>query len=141
MHLPAAAGGRNAWLVHGGIRPGWKDLSAVAGRLNQVPRAPDAFRSDDLTFAAFVRCCTPGGEYRPFTGLPEDCPAGTRPWDDFYDGTSLVVHGHWGRRGHYRTPAVIGLDSGCVYGGRLTAWCQDTDRIVQVPGLPSAQKR
>jgi bis(5'-nucleosyl)-tetraphosphatase (symmetrical) len=26
----------------------------------------------------------------------------------------------------------MGLDSGCVYGGQLTAWCQEEDRVVQV---------
>jgi len=137
VHLPSSNGGRDAWLVHGGIRPGWSDLAEVAARLNLNPRPLEAFRSDELTFAAFVRCCTPEGEYRPFTGFPEDCPEGTKPWDDFYSGTELIVHGHWGRRGHYRTPTVLGLDSGCVYGGMLTAWCQDDDRIVQVPGPAS----
>lgn len=135
VHLPAGNGSREAWLVHGGLRPNWADLAAVAARLNQVPRSPDAFRSDELMFAAFVRCCTPEGEYVRFSGLPDDCPEGTRPWDDYYQGSTLVVHGHWGMRGHYRTGSILGLDSGCVYGGRLTAWCQDTDRVVQVPGL------
>ncbi len=135
VHLTTERGVRDAWLVHGGIRPGWCDLTAVAARLNLVPRPLDAFRSDELMFAAFARCCTPEGGYDRFTGDPGDCPKGTRPWDDYYEGRSLVVHGHWGRRGHYRTETVLGLDSGCVYGGRLTAWCQDSDRIVQVPGL------
>jgi bis(5'-nucleosyl)-tetraphosphatase (symmetrical) len=44
-----------------------------------------------------------------------------------------VIHGHWATRGHYRGERTIGLDSGCVYGGYLTAWCQDEDRIVQIP--------
>ena len=133
-HLAAENGGRDAWLVHGGIRPYWGDLQAVADRLNRTPRPLDAFRSDELMFAAFARCCTPEGGYDRFSGCPDDCPEGTRPWDDFYNGEDLIVHGHWGMRGHYRSRNVIGLDSGCVYGGRLTAWCQEDDRIVQVPG-------
>jgi bis(5'-nucleosyl)-tetraphosphatase (symmetrical) len=44
-----------------------------------------------------------------------------------------VVHGHWAARGYYRGDTTMGLDSGCVYGGSLTAWCQEEDRIVQVP--------
>ena len=51
-----------------------------------------------------------------------------------YDGRTLVVHGHWAMRGVYRGKATIGLDSGCVYGGRLTAWCQEEDRTIDVPG-------
>ena len=50
----------------------------------------------------------------------------------YYAGRALVLHGHWAMRGHHRTGRVIGLDSGCVYGGKLTAWCQEEDRIVQV---------
>jgi bis(5'-nucleosyl)-tetraphosphatase (symmetrical) len=36
-------------------------------------------------------------------------------------------------RGHYRGARTIGLDSACVYGGRLTAWCVDDDRVASVP--------
>ena len=39
------------------------------------------------------------------------------------------------RRGYYRAERTMGLDSGCVYGGTLTAWCQDEDRIVQIPAI------
>jgi bis(5'-nucleosyl)-tetraphosphatase (symmetrical) len=42
------------------------------------------------------------------------------------------VHGHWARRGLYRGERTMGLDSGCVYGGPLSAWCQEEDRVVQV---------
>lgn len=55
--------------------------------------------------------------------------------DDLYSGDAFIVHGHWARRGYYRGAHTMGLDSGCVYGGPLTAWCQDEDRIVQVPSI------
>jgi hypothetical protein len=29
----------------------------------------------------------------------------------------------------------VGLDSGCVYGGKLSAWIAEEDRVVQVDGL------
>jgi hypothetical protein len=63
-------------------------------------------------------------------------------WHDFYHpppGTPPVVFGHDApgglvvRRYPDGTPYAIGLDSGCVYGGRLSAWVLEEDRIVQVP--------
>ena len=89
----------------------------------------------DVSFATRVRCCTPEGERCRETGPPEECLVPYRPWDEFYTGDLLVVHGHWARRGHYRGERTLGLDSGCVYGGALTAWCHEEDRIVQVPAL------
>jgi len=32
------------------------------------------------------------------------------------------------------TPWLVGLDSGCVYGGQLSAWVLESDHLVQVPG-------
>ena len=29
-------------------------------------------------------------------------------------------------------PRFKGLDTGCVYGGKLTGWCPEEDRFVQV---------
>jgi len=83
--------------------------------------------------ATRIRCCKPDGERHRFTGPPDGCPAGFVPWDTLYRGPTLIVHGHWAMRGYFRTERVLGLDSGCVYGGPLSAWCQDEDRVVQVP--------
>lgn len=132
-HLPPTDGGREAWVVHGGVRPGWTDLHAVAQRLDANPHDDAWLVSDDVSFATRVRCCTPDGERIKWDGAPTGCPAGSRPWDELYAGATLIVHGHWARRGHYRGPRTIGLDSACVYGGKLTAWCQQDDTIVQVP--------
>jgi len=133
VHLPARNGSRGAWLVHAGLHPAWSDLKKVARRTGGPPYNDDRLEDEDLHFGTRVRCCTPEGERVRFTGLPQRCPGGTRPWDAFYRGKTLIVHGHWGKRGAYRTARVLGLDSGCVYGGRLTAWCPEEDRTVSVP--------
>ena len=57
-----------------------------------------------------------------------------RPWDDFYRGDKRVVFGHWARRGLVVQKHCIGLDTGCVYGGQLSAWIAEEDRVVQVDG-------
>ena len=126
-------GGPDAWIIHGGVHPKWTDLEAVAARLNGGAHDDDWLLSDEVSFATRVRCCDENGERSRFDRKPEDCPPPYRPWDELYAGDTLIVHGHWAWRGHYRGPKSLGLDSGCVYGGPLTAWCQQEDRIVQIP--------
>ena len=143
------AGVRDVWLVHGGLDPRWLDLHALARALEAAAHDDDWLERDEVSFATRVRCCTREGERNRFDRAPEDCPPPFRPWDAFYAEQAeqaeqaervadqaappRVVHGHWAWRGHYRSEHVIGLDSGCVYGGPLTAWCMEEDRIVQVP--------
>jgi hypothetical protein len=43
------------------------------------------------------------------------------PWFEHYHGEKLVVFGHWAALGGVNRPNAIGLDTGCVYGGSLTA--------------------
>ncbi len=130
--LPSGGDGPDAWLVHAGVSPRWTDLPATAERLNGGPHDDDWLESKDVKFATRVRCCSEAGKRRRHSeGL--HCPEGSVPWDSLYRGDAMVVHGHWAWRGHYRGPKTLGLDSACVYGGRLTAWCQQEDRIVSVP--------
>ena len=131
--LPADDAGPDVWLVHGGVHPLWHDLASVARTLDAGPHDDDWLESDEVSFATRVRCCLADGQRSRFPGKPEDCPPPYRPWDAYYTGKARIVHGHWARRGHYRGLKTLGLDSGCVYGGPLTAWCQEEDRIVQVP--------
>ena len=131
--LPGGDGVADVWVVHGGLHPQWSDLHALAGRVNDAEHDDAWLESAEVSFATRVRCCDAEGNRSRFDQKPEDCPAPYRPWDDFYRGEPLVVHGHWAWRGHYRGKRTIGLDSGCVYGGPLTAWCQEDDRVVQIP--------
>lgn len=132
VHLPSGGDGPDAWLVHGGVHPRW-DLERIAERMNPGWHDDDWLESPEVSFATRVRCCTLEGERCKWDGGPEGCPPPCRPWDELWPGNTLIVHGHWARRGHYRGPKSLGLDSACVYGGMLTAWCQDEDRIVQIP--------
>jgi bis(5'-nucleosyl)-tetraphosphatase (symmetrical) len=133
VHLPGGDGYAPAWIVHAGLDPRWLDLPRVAERLNAGPHDDAWLESREVAFATRVRCCTALGVRCRHSGPPEECPPPYRPWDRFYRGDTLVVHGHWATRGFYRGPRTLGLDSGCVYGGSLTAWCQQEDRIVRVP--------
>ncbi len=60
-------------------------------------------------------------------------------WHDFYRGNELVVFGHDAigglveGRDRSGRPRVIGLDTGCVYGGRLTGYWIERDTFVSVP--------
>jgi len=53
-------------------------------------------------------------------------------WADLWSGPEFVVYGHTPRREVYRTPMTLGIDTGCVYGGHLTAYILPTREIVQV---------
>jgi hypothetical protein len=56
-----------------------------------------------------------------------------RPWYEEYLGDRLAVFGHWPRRGPMFWGNAIGLDTGCVYGGALTALVLPERRLVSVP--------
>jgi bis(5'-nucleosyl)-tetraphosphatase (symmetrical) len=133
VHLDGRGETGPVWIVHAGLHPSWDDLHQVERRTGAAPHDDTWLQRSEVKFATRVRCCTAEGKRCPHPGPPETCPPPHRPWDDYYRGSVRIVHGHWARRGAYRGPRTIGLDSGCVYGGPLTAWCQDDGRIVQVP--------
>lgn len=54
------------------------------------------------------------------------------PWYDLVHWHKTVVFGHWAKKGFLNQPQFKGLDSGCVYGKELTAWCPEEDRFYTV---------
>ena len=54
-------------------------------------------------------------------------------WWRQYTGDDLVIYGHDALRGlqDYR-PRTLGLDTGCVYGGRLTGYLLESDQLLAV---------
>lgn len=115
-------------LVHAGLHPLWKDPVRELAGLDPLRPSP---ASD---FATRARYCDAKGE-RPPSDWPAP-PAPYRPWFDFWPGARAdrrtVVFGHWARMGLVVREKLRGLDTGCVWGGKLSAWIAEEDRIVQV---------
>lgn len=59
--------------------------------------------------------------------------ADNQPWYAPYQGKKLIVHGHWAAQGLVVRENVIGLDSGCVYGKKLSSVVLPERKIVSVP--------
>ncbi len=118
-------------LVHAGLHPSWDDAAVdrLAERL-APPLDLDA-PPPETDWLVTVRYCDPEGN-RPAADWPPPPPPFV-PWDHLWRGGRTVVFGHWARRGLVVDERVRGLDTGCCYGGRLTAWIAEEDRLVQVP--------
>ena len=72
-----------------------------------------------------MRFCTPKGqmEFESKEGL-EDGPRGYIPWftaPKRKTQDTVIYFGHWSTLGLMRQYNVVGLDTGCVWGGKLTA--------------------
>ncbi|QWD94798.1 symmetrical bis(5'-nucleosyl)-tetraphosphatase [Polynucleobacter sp. MG-Unter2-18] len=72
-----------------------------------------------------IRFCTPAGtmEFESKEGI-EDGPKGYVPWfktPKRKTQDALIYFGHWSTLGLLQHENVIGLDTGCVWGGKLTA--------------------
>ena len=72
-----------------------------------------------------IRFCTPSGtmEFESKEGF-ESGPKGYIPWfkaPKRKTQDALIYFGHWSTLGLLREKNVIGLDTGCVWGGKLTA--------------------
>ncbi|HEV7135804.1 MAG TPA: symmetrical bis(5'-nucleosyl)-tetraphosphatase [Steroidobacteraceae bacterium] len=142
-------------LVHAGVVPQWtvaKTLELareVESALRNDPGnlfahmygdepdhwSEDLAGTDRLRFAinvlTRVRVCTNEGHINlRLKGKP---PAAGSPWIPWFDIPSRrtrgnrVVFGHWSALGLIARQDVIGLDSGCVWGGALTAVDLDSD--------------
>ena len=99
-------------VVHAGLRPGV---------------ALEAQSLDDLT------------ELRTL-GQNRESRKGT-PWYEVYDGAKVAPFGHWPAPEPRRGPRAIGLDTGCVYGYRLTAYVVETGEFHSVPALRAYEEK
>ena len=143
------SGKRRLALVHAGVDPRWgpKATSQRAREVEQAlasepaeyfrhmygnrprrwrPKQPHYMRLRAMTnvFTRMRFCDRDGALDLDYKGSPDRAPKGVRPWFEFlnpdWKGWTLIF-GHWSMLGLFSNDQVIGLDTGCVWGGELTA--------------------
>ena len=150
-------------LVHAGLLPHWTVVRALelAREVETALRGPgyrdllahlygsepeewsDALEGADrirviVNAMTRMRFCTDGGkmEFRAKGDL-EAAPPGYRAWFDVPHRQSVnatVVCGHWSALGLRIENELIALDTGCIWGGALSAVRLEDRRVFQVPG-------
>lgn len=93
-----------------------------------------------------MRFVTPEGrmEFRApgAKGPPERGPAGCLPWFEApgrKSAQATIVCGHWSALGFRQSDRLLALDSGCLWGGSLTAVRLEDRRVFQMPCGQAAQ--
>lgn len=155
----------NHLMVHAGLLPQWTAEQAL-GYAAEVERVlhgenyldflkhmygnlPDHWR-DDLTgfdrlrvitnAATRLRICSATGQMEfKFKGELEDIPVGFMPWFDVPKRATQdtqVIFGHWSALGLQQRENIYALDTGCLWGGKLTAMNIETKAVVQVDSHP-----
>ena len=62
-------------------------------------------------------------------------------WYKAYEGEKFALFGHWPAKWPRKGPRALGLDTGCVYGHRLTGYVVETGAIHIVPALRAYDER
>jgi bis(5'-nucleosyl)-tetraphosphatase (symmetrical) len=79
-----------------------------------------------------MRFCTPEGVME-FRASGAEAPAGYRAWFEGRADERPLIFGHWSALGLTLSERIAGLDTGCVWGGPLTALRLEDRWLVQVP--------
>ncbi|HTP39459.1 MAG TPA: symmetrical bis(5'-nucleosyl)-tetraphosphatase [Steroidobacteraceae bacterium] len=144
-------------LVHAGLVPQWSpaQVRVCAGEVEQTLRhdprklfdhmygdEPSQWQDslsgwDRLRFIINVltrmRACTAEGRIDlKQKDAPTEIKPPWMPWFKAPDGArrgTRVIFGHWSTLGFHRGHGVVGMDTGCVWGGRLTALNLDEERV------------
>jgi bis(5'-nucleosyl)-tetraphosphatase (symmetrical) len=144
-------------MVHAGLLPQWsipkasslanEVQAALAGRdyreflRNMYGSQPDRW-SESLSWwdrlrvivnaMTRLRFCTPEGRM-DFRAKGKAAPPGHVPWFDLRADQQTIVCGHWSALGLKTRDKLAALDSGCVWGGKLTAMRLEDRALFQVP--------
>lgn len=166
-HRPMAMLEHQHLLVHAGIFPQWsaKKTMKLAHEVENQLRSADwidllrnmygntpAQWSDDLEGYDRLRCiinaltrmrfCSADGvmDFDSKDGL-DSAPQGFAPWFDLSRASekTTVVFGHWSTLGLILRGNLISLDTGCIWGGKLTAVALQDREVVQID-CPQQQK-
>jgi len=153
---PLAHAADDDLMVHAGVVPQWtpgQTLSLageVSAALRRDPRGlfehmygnePDRWDdqlagTDRLRFIINVltrlRVCTADGRIDvSIKGAPPLPSSPLRPWFEWAQRATRaarVIFGHWSALGLVQRSGILGLDTGCVWGGSLTAQDLDSNR-------------
>jgi len=79
-----------------------------------------------------MRFCTPEGAME-FLSNGVEPPPGYVAWYQPRQDAEATVFGHWSALGLKLSERIAGLDTGCVWGGPLTALRLEDRWLVQVP--------
>lgn len=149
-------------MVHAGLLPQWSVARArmlaqevefelrgaywrefLAGLYGNTPDAwSDSLRGADrlriiVNAMARMRFCTADGTIELRTkGDTAAAPPGYFPWFDAPGRASrdhTLICGHWSTLGLMLRPDILALDSGCVWGGSLSAVRLEDRKLFQVP--------
>lgn len=104
------------------------EVNAIAVHAGLVPGV--ALEDQPRKFLLNLRSITPEGE-------PSKRVSDGVAWGSLWPGPEHVVFGHDAVRGLQRHPFATGLDTGCVYGGALSALILPANRIISTPARRS----
>jgi bis(5'-nucleosyl)-tetraphosphatase (symmetrical) len=149
-HRSMALHAHGILMVHGGVLPQWdlaqtlalaREVEAVLrgndldgflrsmygnlpDRWNDALTGPDRLRVIVNALTRLRFCTVEGVMDLRASGGPQQAPAGTLPWFDVPGRRTArvrIAFGHWSTLGYLQRPDLLSLDTGCVWGGCLTA--------------------
>lgn len=160
-HQPLMVANDDYVMVHAGLLPQWTPSEALAYAkeveialqsdsymdflANMYGNTPNVWHDDLVGYDRLraitnamtrMRVCAEDGALDfSFKGELQDVPKGCLPWFDMPSrrlSEQSIIFGHWSALGLHQRDNLYALDTGCLWGGELTAMCLDTKKITQV---------